>query len=121
MSQAKVNKYKEEKANRKQILKKQKRNRILARIAAAVICLAIVGWIGYSVYDRQAKKDAAAQTAADLSAVQDYLSGLTTADTDADISEGEDEATDNEDQDNDETPTEGEDTTPADADDAPTE
>lgn len=121
MSQAKVNKYKEEKANRKQTLKKQKRNRVLARIAAAVICLAIVGWIGYSVYDRQAKKDAAAQTAADLSAVQDYLSGLMTADTDSDT-EGEDASTDNEEnQDNGETPAESGDTTPADADDALTE
>lgn len=76
MSQEKVNKYKQEKANRKQILKKQKRNRIIARIAGAIVCLAIVGWIGYSVYDSTAKKAAASQTDVDLSSLQDYLSGI---------------------------------------------
>ena len=117
MSQAKVNKYKEEKANRKQTLKKQKRNRILGRIAGAVICLAIVGWIGYSAYDHQAKKAAATQTAADLTAVQDYLSGLTTADAGEEPTE--ETSTDSEGGDNDETPAEGGVTTPADAEDTP--
>ena len=51
MSQEKVDRYKQEKANRKAILKKEKRMRIAGRILGIAICAAIVGWIGYSVYD----------------------------------------------------------------------
>lgn len=76
MSQEKVNKYKEEKANRKQIMKRERRNRIIGRIVGTVICLAIVGWLGYSVYDSAAKKSAASQTEANLEAMQNYLGGL---------------------------------------------
>ncbi len=78
MSQEKVNKYKQEKANRKQILKKQKRNRMITRIAGTIVCLAIVGWIGFSAYDSTTKKIAASQTEVDLSALQNYLSGIST-------------------------------------------
>lgn len=87
MSQEKVNKYKQEKANRKQILKKQKRNRMITKIAGAIVCLAIVGWIGYSVYDSTAKKAAASQTEVDLSSLQDYLSGIS---SEEDLPEEED-------------------------------
>lgn len=81
MSQEKVNKYKEEKANRHKIMKREKRNRIIGRIVGIVIGLAIVGWIGYSIYDRAATKIAAAQTEVNLSAVDDYLNGLYADDT----------------------------------------
>lgn len=53
MSVEKVNKYKEEKANRKEILAKQKkaekRNKTIAAVAAAVVVLAIVGAIGVTI------------------------------------------------------------------------
>ena len=98
MSQEKVNKYKEEKANRKTILKRQKRNRIIARVISSVIGLVIVGWIGYSIYDRAMTNIKTSQTEVDLAAVNDYISGLTEADTEEDTSEstGEDTATDTE-------------------------
>ena len=83
MSQEKVNRYKEEKANRKQILKRQKRNKIIARVIGSVICVAIVGWIGFSVYDSTAKKIAASQTEVVLDAVSDYMQSLS-ADDNAD-------------------------------------
>jgi hypothetical protein len=76
MSQEKVNKYKQEKANRKQILKKQKRNRMITKVVGSIVCLAIVGWIGYSAYDSTAKKIASSQTEVDLSSLQNYLSGI---------------------------------------------
>ena len=81
MSQEKVNRYKEEKAKRKEIMRKERRNRIIARIAGIVVCVAIVGWLGYSVYDSTAKKIASSQTEVDLTAVSNYLSGLTADDT----------------------------------------
>ena len=51
MSQAKVDRYKEEKANRKKILAKEKRKRIAGTICGWLIALLIVGWAGYSVYN----------------------------------------------------------------------
>ena len=82
MSQEKVDRYKQEKANRKAILKKEKRMRIAGRILGIAICAAIVGWIGYSVYDSAEKKAAATKTEVKVSAITDYLSGLTAEDTD---------------------------------------
>ena len=51
MSQAKVDRYKEEKANRKKILAKEKRKRIAGTICGWLIALLIVGWAGYSGYN----------------------------------------------------------------------
>lgn len=48
MSQEKVAKYKEEKANRKEIMKKAKRARLIRNSIAGVVCVAVVGWVGYS-------------------------------------------------------------------------
>lgn len=76
MSQAKVNKYKEDKANRKQIMQKEKRNRVISRIIVAVICLAAVCWIGYSAVDSITTKIETAQTEVDLSAVDNYLNSM---------------------------------------------
>ena len=69
MSQEKVNRYKEEKANRKEILAKEKRKQAVTKVCAGVIALALVGWIGDSVYD-MAKRDA--------SALDSYLSSMGT-------------------------------------------
>ena len=46
MSQAKVEQYKKDKANRKKIMAKEKAKRIAGRTCAWVILLAIVGWAG---------------------------------------------------------------------------
>lgn len=79
MSQEKVNRYKAEKANRKAILKKEKRKKIITRVVGTLVCVAIVGWIGFSIYDSAEKKAAASQTEVNLNAVTDYLSGLSAA------------------------------------------
>lgn len=77
MSQAKVDKYKEEKYNRKQIIQKQKRNRLIAQVVGVIVCIAIVGWIGYSAYGSINKNIASTPTEIDLSAIQGYIGGLT--------------------------------------------
>ena len=56
MSQAKVDRYKEEKKNRKQTIKKEKRNRVLGRTLGVVIAAAIVCWIGFSGYSYYQEK-----------------------------------------------------------------
>ena len=47
MSQAKVDRYKEEKANRKKVMRKEK----IRKCAVAVVAAALVVWIGYSAYN----------------------------------------------------------------------
>lgn len=53
MSQEKVNKYKEEKANRKEAIAKQKRqqarNKVIAIVVAAVLAVGAVGAIGLTI------------------------------------------------------------------------
>ena len=46
MSQAKVEQYKKDKANRKKTMKKEKMQRIAGRICACAILVVIVGWAG---------------------------------------------------------------------------
>lgn len=50
MSQEKVNKHKEEKTNRKKILKKQKLKKIFTRIALTVVLLLLATYLGWSIY-----------------------------------------------------------------------
>ncbi|GHU41271.1 hypothetical protein FACS1894111_03280 [Clostridia bacterium] len=81
MSIEKVNRYKKDKANRKKILKKEKRHRILGEIAGGLVVLALVGWMGHSIYGNVTKNIPVAQTPIHLDAISDYLSALNTADT----------------------------------------
>lgn len=76
MSQAKVERYKKEKANRKEILKKEKAKSLTVRIAGAVICIALIGWIGYSGYSRWEASQPAKTTEITMDALSDYLSNL---------------------------------------------
>lgn len=77
MSQAKVDKYKEEKANRQQIIKKQKRMHRFEMTAIALVCAVFVGWIGYSVYDKVSSGDGSRETVVfDAGAVQNYITEL---------------------------------------------
>ena len=66
MSQAKVDKYKQEKANRKEILAKEKRKKMLTKIVASAILVVLVGWIGVStadfVYENRPKNKIFVQT-----------------------------------------------------------
>ena len=48
MSQEKVDKYKQEKANRKQNMKKEKVKQAFRRVVVGVLGFALVGWLGYS-------------------------------------------------------------------------
>ena len=45
MSQEKVDKYKKEKANRKQIMRKERMMGIVRKAVLSVVAIALVGWI----------------------------------------------------------------------------
>ncbi|MGN0240346.1 MAG: hypothetical protein ACI4CS_01550 [Candidatus Weimeria sp.] len=83
MSQAKVEEHKEEKLHRKEIVKRQKRNKFIAALVSAVICAAAVVWIGWSLYGKvksaQEKAEANKETVVtpiDLSAISDYSGSI---------------------------------------------
>ena len=66
MSQEKVNRYKEEKANRKKMLRRQKVMNTVRKT---------VGWIGYSVYSTYTESQPRESYEVDYSAVTEYLQG----------------------------------------------
>ena len=76
MSQEKVDKYKQEKVNRKKTMAKEKLKKRLYILLGAVITAAFVGWIGWSVY---AEKKAAAEQEAMISSLQAELNAMATA------------------------------------------
>ena len=76
MSQEKVDRYKKEKANRKQILKREKAKSIMARTAGILVCAALLGWIGYSGYSKWESSQPTKTTEIKTDAISDYLSDL---------------------------------------------
>lgn len=78
MSQAKVEQYKKEKANRKKIMAQEKAKRAAAKVCAWVILIAIVGWAGYSGFSYYESKQPLKSVYTDLTAVSDYVDGLST-------------------------------------------
>lgn len=78
MSQAKVDRYKDQKANRKKIMAKEKAKRVAAKICAGVVAVAIVGWAGYSTYDYIESKKPAKTYEINTAELDDYLGGLST-------------------------------------------
>lgn len=81
MSQAKVDRYKEEKRNRAKIIKKEKRQWMATKAGLSLVALVLVAWVGVSVYNGINAPDTS-QTekptyTVDTSAVDDLLSDLT--------------------------------------------
>ena len=81
MSQKKVDRYKKEKNNREKLQKKERRILNLEKVVVTVICIAVVGWIGYSAYDLVTREDPNAEqevvtTEMDVTAISDYLNSL---------------------------------------------
>lgn len=78
MSQKKVDEYKKQKANREKIMKKEKRMLLLEKTAAVLVIVAIIGWLGYSVYGQVQKSEETkvTETVMDASAIDEYMLGL---------------------------------------------
>ena len=74
MSQAKVDLKKEQKHNRKKLVQKKKREKLIGGIVGAAVAVALIVWIGFPGYGKYQDYVAANPTAVDLSAITDYLS-----------------------------------------------
>lgn len=82
MSQAKVDRYKEEKRNRAKIMKRQKMEWLLTKVVLALIAVVIVGWAAISVYHNvtavpEGAVEEVENYTVNTSALDDYLRGLT--------------------------------------------
>ena len=51
MSQAKVDQYKKEKANRKEIIAKEKRQKMIQKVCVSAVLVVLVAWVGISTAD----------------------------------------------------------------------
>ncbi len=80
MSQAKVDRYKEEKKNRAKIIKKEKRQLLAMKVGASAIAIAMVAWVGVSVYNNFQADDSTVTEKPDYTvsthALDHYLSDL---------------------------------------------
>ena len=76
MSQAKVDAYKKEKANRKKTLARNKVKRPIAKICAGLAGVAIVAWIGYSGVKAYDNKRPLNTIYCQTGALDEYISAL---------------------------------------------
>ena len=78
MSQKKVDMYKQEKANRKQIMHKQRVMGVVRKCVLSLAGLALIAWLGYSAYDMYESGKERIVAEADYTPVMDYMDSLTT-------------------------------------------
>ena len=76
MSQEKVAKYKEQKANRKEIMKKEKQQKQIRIVVTSLIGAAVIGWIGYSAVNTIIDNQPRQTVEVDYTAVDEYLNGI---------------------------------------------
>lgn len=76
MSQAKVDRNKEMKANKKQIMKKQKMMNLLRKCVLSLVALALVCWIGFSAYDTYTSNQERESVEVNYDAINDYLQSV---------------------------------------------
>lgn len=76
MSQAKVDRYKEAKKNRKETIAKEKRQRVLTKLVGAVVAVVLVAWIGVSGYNMYQTNQPLETVYVDTTAIDDYMTTL---------------------------------------------
>lgn len=79
MSQEKVDRYKKEKANRKQTMKKEKIQNVLRRCMVGLAAVLLVAWIGYSAYGTYESKKPKEEVEIDYTALTDFSEKLNEA------------------------------------------
>ncbi len=77
MSQDKVNRYKEEKANRQKLMAKEKRKNMIRKCSGIVIGIAVIGWLGFSVYNWVQTGLPREELVVDYSAIEGYMNDFT--------------------------------------------
>ena len=83
MSQEKVDRYKEQKANRKEMMKKAKRAELIRNCVASVVLVAVIAWVGYSVVTYIIKHQPRPEVDVNYTSVADYVEGLNKEDEQA--------------------------------------
>ncbi len=76
MSQAKVDRYKEDKKNRKEIMAKEKRQHNLRVAAAGLVAVVIIGWASVSAYNGYQNNKPLETIYTDMSAIEDYMTSI---------------------------------------------
>lgn len=76
MSQEKVDRYKKEKANRKQNVRKEKLQNVLRKCMVGVVAVLLVGWIGWSAYGMYETKRPKDEVEIDYSAFTNFSQKL---------------------------------------------
>lgn len=79
MSQEKVDRYKEQKKNRKAIQARKKRNALISKICGGLVVLALAAWLGYSAVDSYQTKVNSSDVTVDTAAIDDYMNSMTEA------------------------------------------
>ena len=92
MSQRKVDRYKEEKRNRQEIMRKERLSRRLEITLVIVIAAALLGWFGYLLFQNAQANAEPVVTELKLGAVDEFqnkLTDLVTAQSESSVSEAE--------------------------------
>ena len=79
MSQAKVDRYKEEKANRKDILRKEQAKKVLRSTVLCLVLVVCAGYIAYSAIQAAKAGQSYTYTTVNVSSLENYLSDVTSA------------------------------------------
>ena len=84
MSQAKVDRYKQEKKHRDKIIKKEKRQLAAMKAGVSVVAIALVAWVGVSVYHGLQSEDTTTAEkpsyTVNTSSLDEFITGLNTDD-----------------------------------------
>lgn len=76
MSQEKVDRYKEKKHNRQKLMKREKLIHRLEYTAAALVAVAMIGWVGYSFYAKAANVGEPESYQMDCTSINEYMNSL---------------------------------------------
>ena len=79
MSQEKVTKYKEQKANRKELMKKAKQQKMIRNTSTTVALVATFAWVGYSAVDYVITNQPRQEVEYDFSAIDEYIDAVENA------------------------------------------
>lgn len=76
MSQAKVDQYKKEKANRKEVLAKEKRTKKITKFCTGIVLGILAVWIGFSAVDAIHESRPVKTIYCETAELDEYISGL---------------------------------------------
>ena len=76
MSQAKVDQYKKEKANRKETMAKEKRQKMIMKLCSGAVLLVVFAWIGISTVDFVIESRPKEKIYVETTEIDNYLNSL---------------------------------------------